>query len=121
MISLPLGRWHTVAFRCRREHPTVTAVHEERTDGSQQLKRGEQLVKEVPFVESRAEELGGQDVDQAVVTSDEFGRWAISLTFTRKGAEAFRRTAAENVGGRLAIVVEGEVYGTPVIREGVTG
>lgn len=83
-------------------------------------KRGEETVKEVLFVQARREDLSGQDVERAVVTRDEFGR-SISLTFTRKGADVFRRITAENVGRRLAVVVDGEVRSAPVIQQAITG
>lgn len=85
------------------------------------VKRGEEIINEVLFVESKAEELSDQDVDQAVVTGNEFGHWSISLTFTAKGAQSFRKITADNVGKRLAIIVDGKVLSAPVIREAISG
>ena len=85
-----------------------------------EVQRGEEIAVEALLVQSRPEDLSGQDVAQAAVTSGEFG-WPISLTFGAKGTEAFRTITAENVGKRLAMVIDGEVHSAPVIKEAITG
>ena len=84
-----------------------------------QVKRGEQLDAEVLFVQSRPEGLSSEDVAQAIAASSKFGHWPISLTFTPRGAHAFRKITAENVGRRLAIVIDGEICSAPVIRQAI--
>ena len=40
----------------------------------------------------------------------------VSLTLTREGAEILKKVTAENIGRRLAVVVDGRVYTAPVIQ-----
>ncbi len=46
-----------------------------------------------------------------------FNQPYVSLTFNNKGAEVFSKVTEDNVGKRLAIVLDGNVYSAPVIRE----
>ena len=43
------------------------------------------------------------------------------LHFDRFGAQKFGKTTTENVGKRLAIVLDNKVISAPVIREAITG
>ncbi len=45
----------------------------------------------------------------------------VLLRFNSEGAEIFDRLTSENVGRRLAIVLDEKVYSAPVIRERITG
>jgi preprotein translocase subunit SecD len=46
-----------------------------------------------------------------------FGEARISLDFDPQGAKIFERLTSENVGRKLAIVLDGVVYSDPVIKE----
>lgn len=46
-----------------------------------------------------------------------FGEAHISLNFDSQGAKIFERLTSENVGRKLAIVLDGSVYSDPVIKE----
>ena len=45
----------------------------------------------------------------------------VSFTLDRYGAQKFGKTTTENVGKRLAIVLDNKVISAPVIREAITG
>jgi preprotein translocase subunit SecD len=45
----------------------------------------------------------------------------VVLTFTEEGASLFERITRDNVGGTLAIYLDGEPISTPVIREAIPG
>ncbi|MBU2620768.1 MAG: hypothetical protein KKD92_00420 [Proteobacteria bacterium] len=45
----------------------------------------------------------------------------VALEFNSEGAKIFEKVTAENVGKRLAIVVDDTAYSAPVIRERITG
>lgn len=45
----------------------------------------------------------------------------VELTFTPEGSELFAKATAENVGKRIAIVYNGEVYSNPVVNQAITG
>jgi preprotein translocase subunit SecD len=45
----------------------------------------------------------------------------VSIEFDREGARRFERITSENVGKRLAIVLDNTIYSAPVIRERIAG
>jgi preprotein translocase subunit SecD len=61
--------------------------------------------------------FSGNEIAAAAASSDEFGQPAVSLTLKETGARLFDEFAAENVGRRFAIVLDGTVMSAPVIRE----
>lgn len=70
------------------------------------------------LVENKAAVVGDMLVDATTEFSQEgFGQPYVSLEFNSKGARAFADITGYNVGKRLAIVLDGEVYTAPVIRE----
>jgi preprotein translocase subunit SecD len=50
-----------------------------------------------------------------------FGEPYVSIEFNSDGARLFERITAENVGKRLAIVLDDTIYSAPVIRERIGG
>ena len=63
--------------------------------------------------------LTGEALSTARVDFDRshFGEPIVALQFNGKGAKQFSQITAENVGRRLAIVLDGKVQSAPVIRE----
>jgi preprotein translocase subunit SecD len=51
----------------------------------------------------------------------QFNEPYVSIEFDREGARRFERITSENVGKRLAIVLDNTVYSAPVIRERISG
>jgi preprotein translocase subunit SecD len=45
----------------------------------------------------------------------------VALEFNSEGAKAFEKATAENVGKRLAIIVDDTAYSAPLLREKITG
>jgi SecD/SecF fusion protein len=70
------------------------------------------------LVEKQAEVVGS-DLANAVVNFDQsaFNQPVVSITFTRDGARKFSNVTGNNVGARLAIVLDGNIKSAPVIRE----
>lgn len=67
---------------------------------------------------------GDQVADaQAATTTDNYGnrQYIVQLTLTDEGAEIFGEVTAENVGGYLPIVYDGEVISYPQVQEAITG
>lgn len=64
--------------------------------------------------------LSGEDVADAQPTFEQ-GQAAVSLIFNSRGADIFERVTGENVGRRMAIVLDGKVYSAPVIRQRIGG
>ena len=66
------------------------------------------------MVKQRAEMTGG--VKTAMVTRGNLGEPEISFELDSKAADRFGQITKENVGKRLAIILDGELYSAPVIR-----
>lgn len=47
--------------------------------------------------------------------------YIVSLTFTEEGTKAFAEATAANVGKRIAIIYDGQIYSNPVVREAISG
>ncbi len=45
----------------------------------------------------------------------------VAISFNSEGARLFKRITTENVGKKLAILLDGKVYSAPVIREAIPG
>jgi preprotein translocase subunit SecD len=77
--------------------------------------------KEDLFVQ-KAALLDQTDLKSATVsTSTPTGAPVIDIAFTDKGAKHFAEVTRQNIGKRLAIIIDGQVYSAPVIRAEITG
>lgn len=65
--------------------------------------------------------LTGEDVADARPAFDQMNRAYVTLTLNNRGGRIFERVTGENVGRRMAIVLDGKVYSAPVIRERIGG
>lgn len=75
-------------------------------------RRTEQLV-----VKKKSESgLSGNVIKRAMVTRGNLGEPEINFTFQPEATEAFARVTRENVGRRLAIVMDGQLYSAPSIQ-----
>jgi len=89
-------------------------------DGTVSLQR--YLVARRPVRDSQGRELTGKYVSRANVFIDPLsGEPKISLTFNNEGARIFGDVTSQNVGRQLAIILDGELYSAPVIRQEILG
>ena len=65
--------------------------------------------------------LSGEYIADAGASYDQFNQAYVRLNFNAAGARKFARLTGENVGKRLAIVLDGEVYSAPVIKDKISG
>ena len=65
--------------------------------------------------------LTDADVAGAQADLDEYGNSYVAVEFMAEGADVLTRVTGENVGGYLAILVDGKVVSVPVIREAISG
>lgn len=65
--------------------------------------------------------LTGADVVNANPSFDKTNQSYVMLQFNNRGARIFERLTGENVGKRMAIVLDGKVYSAPNIREKIAG
>lgn len=111
MLGLPAGddaAWRAVATRPGRLSfvPVPPAFDQQVVDG-----------EPMPAGMGPTPILTEADIASASAAEDQLGQPAVAVTLTPEGAVAFDAWAADNVGRRFAIVVDGVVLAAPVIRE----
>ncbi|WP_347241830.1 protein translocase subunit SecD [Thermus sp.] len=118
-----IGQRAVLEFRILKDGATGTTVAQinQALRENPRLKR-EDLEKDL----IKPEDLGpplltGADLADARAVFDQFGRPQVALTFTPEGAKKFEEVTRQNVGKRLAIILDGKVYTAPVIRQAITG
>jgi preprotein translocase subunit SecD len=75
-----------------------------------------------PFLLKKAALLTGASLTDARVQLDsQYGEPYVSIELDKKGARTFERVTGENVGKRLAIVLDDKVYSAPTIQEKIGG
>jgi SecD/SecF fusion protein len=52
---------------------------------------------------------------------DQLGRAVVIIEFNPEGREKFGRLTEQNIGRRLAVILDGQVYSAPVIRSAIYG
>ena len=65
--------------------------------------------------------ITGDKLVKAAAGYDPNGRIVVTMSFNDEGAEQFAKITSENVGKRLAIVLDEEMKSAPVIRQAITG
>ena len=78
--------------------------------------------EKIPFLIRKEVLLTGDSLSDARVAFDsQYNEPYVSLTFDSNGARIFERITSQNVGKRLAIVLDGNVHSAPSIREAISG
>lgn len=72
-----------------------------------------------PLLLNKTAVMTGENISDAMVQLDRsgFGEPYVSLKFNSQGAKDFAKLTADNVGRRLAIMLDGKTNSAPVIRE----
>lgn len=78
-------------------------------------------VKEFPIVVKRRTEISGKSVANAFRSVDQLGRAVVIIEFNPDGRKKFGNLTEQNIGRRLAVILDGEVYSAPVIRSAIYG
>lgn len=63
--------------------------------------------------------LTGQDVSR-IESSESFGRYQITLTFTARGSKLFEKITERNVGTPIALFLNGKIISQPIVNEKIT-
>lgn len=67
-------------------------------------------------------DLTGADLAESSVAFDETGgQPSVSITFTKEGGEKFAKITEENVGKKVAIILDNQIISAPVVQEKITG
>ena len=78
--------------------------------------------EKIPYLlEARTLMTGDAIADANVRRGDQLEGLYVELALNSVGSTAFDRLTAENVGRRLAIILDGRVYSAPVIQERISG
>ena len=105
------------------EHSLQEALNGNVPSGSEILYRSKvdhktgRRYKGDPILVKKQARVTGDMLDKAVVEFDQFGLPRIAISFDSKGAKLFDQVAAANQGKQLAIVLDGTVYSSPVIKQ----
>lgn len=76
----------------------------------------------VPYVVESATNLTGDSLQDATVRVDQQNNQPyVAITFKSQGAKTFETLTGENVGKRMAIILDGNVYSAPVIQTRIAG
>jgi len=80
------------------------------------------IIDRKPYVLKRRVVLTGDLLTDARVNIDQrYNEPYVSMQFSTLGARKFAKLTAENVGKRMAIILDGNVYSAPVIRSRIGG
>ena len=75
-----------------------------------------------PYLVESASSLTGEELQEAIVRIDQQqNRPYVGLEFKPSGAKIFEEITGANVGKRLAIVLDGNVYSAPVVQGRIAG
>jgi len=80
-----------------------------------------EVLDKVPYFLIKRPALTGENLNAASSSFDQFGNPVVSITFDSRGTRKFGDMTKENVGRRMAIVLDGNVYSAPVLREPILG
>ncbi len=81
-----------------------------------------EIIKQPFLLKKRTLLTGDLLVDARVrIASSRFNEPYVAIKFNSKGAKIFKRITTANVGKRLAIILDNNVYSAPVIREPIPG
>jgi preprotein translocase subunit SecD len=76
----------------------------------------------IPYLLKKRAALTGESITDARVQLDNrMGEPYVSLSFDSRGSRVFERITGDNVGKRLAIVLDDKIYSAPVIRDRISG
>jgi len=78
-------------------------------------------VREQPFLVSKKVDLTGEFVDYAQVAVDQFNAPYVRMELNSDGARIFSKLSGDNVGKRMAIVLDDNVNSAPSFREKIPG
>jgi SecD/SecF fusion protein len=65
--------------------------------------------------------MTGDSLSDAMLSRDSYGRASVKLDFTAQGGTLFSNITGANVNRRLAVILDGEIYSAPNIRERISG
>lgn len=81
-----------------------------------------ELENKVPYLVESVSKITGDDLQDATVQIDQQKNQPyVSMTFKSAGSKKFEDITGENVGKRMAVILDGNVYTAPVIQQKIGG
>ncbi len=114
-----IGKTAALEFKLvDEEHSVEKAVSGDIPEGTYlaYMKDGKQ-----PILLKQQTVLNGGMLDDARVSITSDNQPYVSISFNPEGGRIFERVTGENIGKRLAILLDGRVYSAPVIRDAIAG
>lgn len=99
--------------------PEGTEIAFERTGA--QLDQSEDSRTRIPYLLKSKVEVTGDELQDASVAFDENQRPYVSFQFNPRGSALFGKLTGDNIGKRLAIVLDNIVHSAPVIQSKIEG
>lgn len=78
--------------------------------------KGRAFFELLPVRKAKREALGGDVIVDAANTFDQMGRPAVSMAMNVEGAKKWKKLTGQNLGRRIAIVLDNRVYTAPTVQ-----
>ena len=88
--------------------------------GASDASGGADRTATVFYLVRRTATVTGRDLRNAKPSLDEMNRPAVSFTLNNDGARKFGKATGDNIGRRLAIILDGRIQSAPVIENRIT-
>jgi preprotein translocase subunit SecD len=120
-----IGKTALLEFKMLDDQTSVEQAQAGQLPEASELLYGREVDKQtkaerkVPYVVQKRTLLTGAELTRAEVQADpnSLGNWQVSIEFTAAGTRIFGELTEQNVGKRLAIILDGNVYSAPRINE----
>lgn len=96
--------------------PEKTVLYFEKADNALKMENGA-----MPYLLKTDTNLGGKDLDNAFVSYGQYGEPEVALRFNSAGAGRFADLTGNNVGRRMAIVLDKVIKSAPNLKERIAG
>lgn len=108
-----------IVFACTQSQNQAPVVLEFRVAETEKTEGLEKVVQQQTgnvFYLHHAPNITRNDIKEAKALKGN-GHPFIDVTFTRVGAEKFAKLTGNNVGKKIAIIIDGEILSAPVVRD----
>src|SRR6266581_1620127 len=124
-----IGKTALLEFKMLDEQTSVEQALAGQLPETSELLYGREIDKQtkaerkIPYVVQKRSLLTGAELTRAEVSADpnSMGNWQVAIEFTATGTRIFGEVTEQNVGKRLAIILDGTVYSAPRINERIPG
>ena len=119
-IKRLLGKTAKLTFHLVDEQASVSDAERGRMPSGSMLLYETEGDRRIPYVVRRDVEVGGERLVDAQPSFQD-GQPIVSFRFDAAGGQIFGRLTSENVGVRLAIVLDNEIVSAPRIQSAIVG